>query len=77
MPSGRILGSKNKDQTPKYRLTIRNAIDDTESSKDFPTFDAMSNFLETKGIHIPVYNILRYTNGSRPSPMLFTFSKIQ
>ena len=74
--AGRPLGSVNKDQTAKYRMTIRNVIDDTESSMDFPTFDSISKYLETKGIPISTANLARYVSGSRPSPLTFSFSKI-
>jgi len=76
MVSGKTPGCLNKDLTPKYRITIRNFIDDTESSMDFPTFASISRYLETKGIQMSTANIQRYVCCSRQSPLLLSFSKI-
>ena len=77
MGAGRPLGSVNKDQTAKYRMTIRNVIDDTESSMDFPTMDSISKYLETKGISMSTNNIRRFIADLRPNPLIgVSFSKI-
>ena len=77
MVAGRPLGSVNKDQTAKYRMTIRNVIDDTESSMDFPTMDSISKYLETKGISMSTNNIRRFIADLRPNPLIgVSFSKI-
>ena len=77
MGAGRPLGSVNKDKTAKYRMTIRNVIDDTESSMDFPTMDSISKYLETKGISMSTNNIRRFIADLRPNPLIgVSFSKI-
>jgi hypothetical protein len=79
MVAGRPLGSKNKVQRtePKYRMTIRNVIDDTESSMNFPTIDSISKYLETKGISMSTNNIRRFIADLRPNPLIgVSFSKL-
>ena len=74
----RTKGSLNKKEKtePKYKVSLKNPFDDSESSMDFPTVAEIAKFLNSKGMDICESTIANYLSGHRCPPQLLTFSKI-
>ena len=75
---GRKAGSTNvKVKTePKYRVILRNPFEGTESSKEFPTINAISEYFKSVGEIFAPTTIQSYMVGHRPNPPLMKFENI-
>jgi hypothetical protein len=75
---GRKEGSKNvREKTEaKYRMVVRNPIEDSESSKEFATVGQIVGYMRGKGYEMTESGIRNYILGLRKSPELIKFERI-
>lgn len=75
---GRPKGVCNKKEKtePKYRVIQRNVFEGTESSMEFATIKAISQYMKERGMEMSESTITNYMVGFRNPPALLKFVKI-